>query len=171
METQDSPLAIRSGYVPGMIGSVTKLHGTYYSVYWKLGLFFESKVAKELATFFDQFDPERDGIWSAILGGEIVGAIAIVGDRGDPRWCRLRWFIVSPEHQGKGIGNRLMSEAMAFCQRRGVEFVYLTTFEGLDAARHLYEKWGFRLDEEKEEETWGLRLREQRFLWVRGESS
>jgi hypothetical protein len=42
--------------------------------------------------------------------------------------------------------------------------VYLWTFQGLDAARRLYEKHGFRLAEEREGSQWGERVLEQRFV-------
>jgi hypothetical protein len=41
--------------------------------------------------------------------------------------------------------------------------VYLTTFVGLDPARHLYEKWGLILCEETEDNTWGVTVKEQFF--------
>jgi hypothetical protein len=37
------------------------------------------------------------------------------------------------------------------------------TIEGLEAARHLYEKYGFHLVEERSGEQWGRRVLEQRF--------
>ena len=40
-----------SGYLPGAIGRITELHGTYYAKNWDLGLYFEAKVATELAAF------------------------------------------------------------------------------------------------------------------------
>jgi hypothetical protein len=43
--------------------------------------------------------------------------------------------------------------------------VYLWTFEGLDAARHLYEKSGFRLALQKRGAQWGAEVNEQRFEW------
>jgi len=56
-----------------------------------------------------------------------------------------------------------MKEAMTFCERKGYNLVYLWTFAGLDPARHLYEKLGFKLTEEQEGEQWGTRVLEQKF--------
>ena len=151
------------GYVPGAIGKVTELHGIYYSKNWNFGLFFEAKVAKELSQFLSCFDDTRDGFWIAVTDGRIVGAIAIVGSHEDTKEARLRWFIVDQEYQGFGIGNMLMKEAIEFCRRVGFGRVYLTTFVGLDPARHLYEKWGFTLCEETEDNTWGVTVKEQLF--------
>jgi GNAT superfamily N-acetyltransferase len=152
-------ITIVSGYVPGVIGRITEMHGTYYAKYWNLGLYFEASVAAELAAFYWDFDPARDGAWVALSGDRIVGGIFILGsgaaqtedppDEGvrtqDSPDARLRWFILDPACQGRGIGRQLMNAAMAFCDARGFRRVYLTTFAGLDAARHLYEKFGFRV--------------------------
>jgi GNAT superfamily N-acetyltransferase len=152
-----------SGYRPGALGKITELHGTYYHRNWNFGLFFESKVARELSAFLDRFDESHDGFWVALVDEQIVGAIAIVGNRKDRTEARLRWFIVAPGRQGLGIGNLLINEAIEFCRRVNFRRVYLTTFVGLDPARHLYEKWGFTLRGETEDTTWGVTVREQLF--------
>ncbi len=51
-------------------------------------------------------------------------------------------------------------------EEKNFQQVHLSTFAGLDPARHLYEKWGFQLVEEKEGDTWGVRVREQEFVWT-----
>jgi GNAT superfamily N-acetyltransferase len=56
-----------------------------------------------------------------------------------------------------------MEEAISFCKKRNYRQVYLWTFEGLHAARHLYEKFGFRLVEQTEGLQWGNRVTEQKF--------
>lgn len=138
-------IQLHSGYLPGAIGRITELHGTYYSQHWDLGLYFEAKVATELAAFFSNFDPELDGAWFARKGETLIGGIFIDGHDAEGLGARLRWFILDPTSQGIGLGNRLMQEAVSFCQRKGFQRVYLTTFAGLESARHLYEKFGFRL--------------------------
>ena len=47
----------------------------------------------------------------------------------------------------------------------------LWTFKGLDAARHLYERHGFRLAEEYAGAQWGVNLVEQRFEREGGRSA
>ena len=56
-----------------------------------------------------------------------------------------------------------MEKVVSFCQKRTYRQVYLWTFEGLHAARHLYEKFGFRLVEQTEGLQWGKRVAEQKF--------
>jgi hypothetical protein len=51
----------------------------------------------------------------------------------------------------------------AFCKSRHYNSVYLNTFAGLDAARHVYEKYGFKLTHEQLGSMWGAEVTEQRF--------
>jgi GNAT superfamily N-acetyltransferase len=155
--------AIFTGYIPGSIGRIVELHATYYHPNWGFGLFFEAKVAKDLSEFLSRFDEERDGFWTVCLNNQVEGSIAIDGIKATTEGAHLRWLILSPETRGRGIGNRLMEEAVSFCKKRGYRKVYLWTFEGLHAARHLYEKFGFRLVEENEGTQWGAKVIEQKF--------
>jgi GNAT superfamily N-acetyltransferase len=77
--------------------------------------------------------------------------------------AHLRWFITSDSIRGTGIGTALLTSAMAFCRLQCYERVYLWTFEGLSAARHLYEKFGFRLVHQQRGTQWGSEVNEQRF--------
>src|SRR4030043_2485763 len=101
-----------SGYIPGAIGRIAELHGTYYYKHWGFDLFFESKVATDLSEFLRHFDETRDGFWVASVGEKIVGAIAIDGVNHDSQGAHLRWFIVAPENQGHGIGKMLIEEGV-----------------------------------------------------------
>jgi GNAT superfamily N-acetyltransferase len=152
-----------SGYIPGAIGWIAEFHGTYYHKHWGFDLFFESKVAIELSEFLRGFNKARDGFWVASIGEKIVGAIAIDGANHDSKGAHLRWFIVAQENQGQGIGKMLLNEAVEFCRKKKFGRVYLWTFLGLDPARHLYEKFGFKLCEEHEGNQWGKTVTEQRF--------
>ena len=155
--------ATLSGYRPGAIGRVTWLHGDYYGRNWGFGLYFEAKVARELAEFLGRFDAERDLFRLALVDDAIAGSIAIDGAKAAREGAHLRWFIVDPDRQGLGIGRLLLAEALGFCAACGYARVFLWTFAGLDAARRLYEAAGFRLVEEVDQEQWGKTMREQRF--------
>jgi GNAT superfamily N-acetyltransferase len=152
-----------SGYVPGAIGSIVALHADYYHRHWGFGLFFEAKVATELSEFLGRFTEDRDGFWTLMNGGRVVGSIAIDGLRGRTDAAHLRWFIISPELTGKGLGRRLLSEAVSFCDQQAYPRICLWTFAGLDTAHHLYEAFGFGLVLEQEGAQWGKRVVEQRF--------
>ncbi|MBI1847710.1 MAG: GNAT family N-acetyltransferase [Candidatus Rokubacteria bacterium] len=154
---------ILKGYVPGVIGRVTELHGAYYHQHWGFGLFFETKVATELAEFLGRYDPRRDGFWTASLGRRIEGSITIDALHAESEGAHLRWFIMSDALRGRGVGHQLINAALDLCRSRRYRSVYLWTFEGLDAARHLYEKSGFRLIEQRQGAGWGTEVNEQRF--------
>jgi GNAT superfamily N-acetyltransferase len=156
-----------AGYVPGALGRVVELHGSYYDKHWQMGLFFEAKAAREMADFLLNFNPACDGFWTALVDGQVIGSVSIVGKNPEEEGARLRWFILAEESQGRGIGKKLLELALDFCRKAGFKRVYLTTFAGLDAARYLYEQQGFKLYEEEEDTHWGKVTIEQKFeLWL-----
>ncbi len=152
-----------AGYIPGCIGRIAELHGTYYHAHWNFGLFFEAKVAAELSAFLQRYDERRDGLWIAVVDGRVEGAVVIDSIHAHSEGAHLRWFIVSEALRGRGAGRRLIEAAIAFCRERQYARVYLWTFEGLDAARHLYESLGFKLIHQQEGKQWGTAVSEQRF--------
>lgn len=154
---------IVGGYIPGAIGRIVELHGEFYARRAGFGLYFESKVACELCEFLQCRDEGRDGLWLAVRDGRVEGSIAIDGTRAGAEGAHLRWFIVSEPLRGCGIGQRLLEKALGFCRAKGYEKVYLWTFGGLDAARRLYEKCGFRLTRQQRGVQWGVEVDEQRF--------
>ena len=161
-------IPITSGYIPGAIGRIAELHGTYYAQHWGFGAFFEAKVAAGVAEFIQRYDENRDGFWTVSQKNRIEGGIAIDGIHADTEGAHLRWFIVSGSLQGRGIGNRLLDTALAFCRDRSYRRVYLWTFEGLDGARHLYEKNGFTLVNQFRGTQWGPPVNEQQFELILG---
>jgi len=158
-----SDIKIARGYIPGSLGRVAELHGTYYHDHWGFVLFFEARVANELSDFLRRYEEARDGFWTVSAGGRIEGSITIDGIHAQSEGAHLRWFITSEALQGKGAGNLLIKTAMNFCRDKGYKKAYLWTFKGLGAARHLYEKNGFRLVEEHIGRQWGTVVKEQRF--------
>jgi GNAT superfamily N-acetyltransferase len=154
---------IESGYSVGCIGRITELHADFYAKLVGFGLPFEAKVARELAQFCENFDAKRDGLWLATVDGVIHGSIAIDGSHADTDGAHLRWFITSDALRGQGMGSKLITRALDFCDTNGYMRVYLWTFDGLGTARHLYEKHGFHLAHEQVGTMWGGEVREQRF--------
>ncbi len=151
-------------YIPGAIGRVAEMHATYYHKNWGFGLFFEAKVATELASFLNRFDQSQDIFRTVCRHNRVEGAIAIDGVKGKTHGAHLRWFIISSDIRGQGCGNRLMHEAVTFCQKQQYQQIYLWTFKGLQTARHLYEKFGFKLAEQREGVQWGSKVIEQKFI-------
>ncbi len=158
------PGEILPGYTPGALGRIAELHARHYSRHWNFGLYFEAKVASGLAEFLPRLDPARDGLWTLRHGGQIMGSIAIDGAKAQADGAHLRWFIVDESLHGQGHGARLLRTALDFCAACRHPRVFLWTFQGLDPARRLYEKHGFRLAEELPGQQWGTPVVEQRFV-------
>ena len=156
-------VVIKKGYIPGAIGRVAELNGSYYHKHWGFGLIFEAMCACDLSEFLRRYDEKRDGFWTAWSGGIIHGHISIDGSNSETKGAHLRYFIVSDALRGQGAGSTLIRTAMDFSRDCGHTKVYLWTFEGLWAARHLYEKEGFRLVQQRKGSQWGVEVNEQLF--------
>lgn len=156
-----------TGHTPGVIGTVTECHAVYYHEQWGFDRSFETQVAREMAEFMDRYHPEGDGLWIAWNGEVFAGSVAVDGLLAGTEGGRLRWFIVPPPFQGRGIGAALLDRALSFCREAGHDRLFLWTFHGLAAARTLYERAGFQLTHETEGKPWGRPILEQRFdLWL-----
>ena len=148
------------GYVPGLIGEIAAAHGRYYAANWQFGVGFEAKVARECTAYMARMD-DTDLTLSAWSDGCFLGSLTLdLNDPDAPGLAHLRWFIVTPS--GQGLGRQMMSQAMAQLDQAGLP-CFLTTFRGLDAARRLYEDFGFTLTDAADGESWGTRVVEQRF--------
>ena len=144
---------------PGDAGYIVFRHGVLYEREYELDQVFEKYVLAGLLAFLE--NPAGGEIWLAESEERIAGFIALV--RIDLQTAQLRWFLIEPEFRGCGLGRRLMDTLMAFCRQQGYQHIFLWTFQGLDAATHLYEQYGFRLTEEKPNNTWKNQLTEQRW--------
>lgn len=151
-------------YRPGGLACLCALQSEYYARAWGFGQHYEAVVSGSMSEFLSRYDPTRDFIQLAIQDDAVKGGIVI--DSRDGQLAQLHWFIVHEDLRGSGTGSKLISNAIAFVRERHYPRVYLTTFKGLDAARHLYEKAGFVLTEETEAATWGQTVIEQRFDWL-----
>ncbi|MBT0569136.1 bifunctional helix-turn-helix transcriptional regulator/GNAT family N-acetyltransferase [Curvibacter sp. CHRR-16] len=156
-------IAVSAGYRPGLVGRVTEMHASFYAKHAGFGQFFESQVATGMAEFVARLDQPCNGIWVATYHDRVVGAVAIDGQDLGQQQAHLRWFIVEDGCRGVGVGRRLLAEALAFCDRQGFAATQLWTFKGLDAARKLYEEWGFVLMHEEQGSQWGSSVIEQQF--------
>ncbi len=160
----NASITIHSGYLPGAIGSITEMHAKYYAHTAGFGQYFESKVAAGLAEFAARLDRPCNGLWLALHEGEIAGSIAIDGEDLGNGQAHLRWFITSNRIRGSGMGRKLLSAALHFCDTQEFAETRLWTFSGLDAARTLYEQENFRLVRQYTDSQWGKKMTEQEFI-------
>jgi len=150
-------------YYPGVMGEIVNSHAVYYYKNWGFDITFETHVAKELSIFFSEFKKGKDGVWIVRINKSFAGSVAIDGKLANSEGARLRWFIVKPEFQRKGIGEVLLEKALEFCKAVDYRKVFLWTYRGLDIARKLYEHVGFKFQIEKEVQRWGQNIIEQKF--------
>lgn len=160
----DAVVTLETGYRPGLIADITRLHMNYYVQYAGFGQRFETVVAGGLAEFCDRLESSNNTIWTATRNGEIVGSVAIDGEDLGQGTAHLRWFIVGDAVRGLGVGRKLLNAALAFVDQHGFAQTQLWTFSGLSAARHLYEANGFACVEEQTGAQWGKDVIEQRFV-------
>lgn len=161
-----APLQIENhtGYRPGVIAEIVKLHMDYYGPNWNFGTPFECGLATGLGAFLSGYSDTHDLLHCARdETGSLLAVIAVSGRDSFPAAARLRWFIVADHARGNGLGESLLRTAVAFCRDAGFRSAWLTTFDGLDAARALYLQAGFRLTGEAAIDEWSGGVREQRY--------
>ena len=79
--------------------------------------------------------------WVVLEGEQVVGSVAL-RDRGQGA-LELKRMYLRPQVRGRGLGRRLLETALARARRRHATKVVLDTTEQMEAARHLYEQYGF----------------------------
>ena len=75
-----------------------------------------------------------------VLGGGGIGPLA----GGDADTCELRKMYFRPALRGQGQGERVLRQLLDAARERGYRRCYLETRAGMDAARKLYLKTGFK---------------------------
>ena len=83
------------------------------------------------------------GVFVAEVEDEVVGYITTRVDE-ETRIGRIVNFAVTPRYQGRGIGAKLMNEALKYLKESGMEFVRIETLEQNEICRKFYPKLGFR---------------------------
>jgi GNAT superfamily N-acetyltransferase len=159
-----SEIRIVPGRVAGLKEAIVKLHMDHYGPVSGFDNAFETVVGEGLKGFFPRLDSSVNQIWFLHNDKEILGSIAIDGEDLGANIAHLRWFIVGKSARGGGWGQKLLEAALLFCDQQNFREVHLWTFEGLDAARALYEKFDFSLIEQREGDQWGTVVTEQKFV-------
>jgi GNAT superfamily N-acetyltransferase len=154
-------ISIRTELRPGDMGYWIYLHGALYSQEFGFGIGFETYVAKGLCEFYDTYNPARSRVWVCEHDRRIIASLLLL-DRGDV--AQLRYFQITPEYRGIGLGSKLLGLYMSFLRECGYSGSYLWTVDFLPTAASLYRRFGFRLTEEKEaSDFFGRLAKEQRY--------
>jgi ribosomal protein S18 acetylase RimI-like enzyme len=87
---------------------------------------------------------------------QIIGMAYLV-PKGNPTdifqadWSYIRMVGVNKEYEGEGIGKKLTQMCVDFARETNEKIIALHTSEFMDAARHMYEKIGFKPIKELEQ--------------------
>lgn len=144
----------------GELSYISYLHCRVYEREYGFDGTFELYLLDAMAQYLKDAE-SRGQVWVVEDSGHVGGSIAIVETDRDT--VQLRWFILAPEMRSKGLGKRLMETALEYCRTRDYGKVFLWTVDRLEAARHLYEKYGFENMEQVEHDIWGQQLVEERW--------
>lgn len=95
-------------------------------------------------------------MWAAERDGQLVGVVNLNSDV-PPGYERIPWLTdhpveavlavhtlaVSPDHQGQGVGTRLVRDIITHAAREGYRSIRLDVYPVNETARRLYESTGF----------------------------
>jgi DNA-binding MarR family transcriptional regulator/GNAT superfamily N-acetyltransferase len=138
---------------PGDFGWVVQRHGALYAAEYGFDATFEALVARVVADYANDHDPERERAWIAEASGRPVGCILCM--RRDERTAQLRCLLVEPSARGLGVGQALVDECVRFARQAGYDRIVLWTNDVLVGARRLYERAGFALAESAPHRSFG----------------
>jgi DNA-binding MarR family transcriptional regulator/N-acetylglutamate synthase-like GNAT family acetyltransferase len=146
---------------PGDMGWVVYREGALYAQEYGFDETFEALAARIVADFLTEFDPKRERCWIAEVNSQNVGHIFLVKHPTEPSTAKLRLLLVEPSARGLRLGSALVEECVNFASSVGYKKITLWTQSILVAARHIYQKAGFRLVEEKADRQFGQDLLSQ----------
>lgn len=145
----------------GELGDIVAQHGRLYREEYGLDWRFEAYVAKgvgEAALVTGELVPR---FWIVRHRDQFVGSAAVCRPEAD--LAQFRWFLLDPILRGHGIGQRLMTDAVAYARGVGCTRMVLWTIDALAAAATLYRRHGF-LETAREPGTpWGPPVVQQRY--------
>ena len=138
---------------PGDLGWVVQRNGALYAAEYGWDQTYEALVARLVADFAARADRAGEAAWIAEAGGERAGCVFCT--RKSDQTAQLRLLLVEPSARGIGIGERLVTECLAFARRAGYRDIVLWTNDVLHAARRIYQRAGFELAGSKPHHSFG----------------
>jgi DNA-binding MarR family transcriptional regulator/GNAT superfamily N-acetyltransferase len=137
---------------PGDLGWVIGRNGALYAQEYGWDASYEALVARIVADYAGRDDPGEAG-WIAELDGSPVGCVFCM--RKSASTAQLRLLLVEPRARGRGLGERLVAECLAFARRAGYTEIVLWTNDVLAAARRIYQRAGFELVDSDQHHSFG----------------
>ena len=158
-------IEIRNDACPDYVAGIVKLHIEYYVDEWGFGDEFVERITDHVTDFVERHDTDSDLMLTAHQSGSLVGSLIMDFTGSGDKGAYLRWFIIGEAARGHGLGAQMISRAMAWCDKQNYNYRTLSTYSGLKAARALYDRHGFKLVSETDDDPWGAGVGEQIFEW------
>jgi N-acetylglutamate synthase-like GNAT family acetyltransferase len=154
MGAMPEEIQIRRELRPGDLGTIVREHGRHYSRENGVDGRFEAMVSAAVSEAATRGWPsEREAVWIVERDGAFAGCLGLTDEGGG--LAALRWVLLHPTVRGRGLGRRLIGEAVATAEALGYDMLGLETFSELRAAAHLYRELGFELVWEDRRPRWG----------------
>lgn len=142
-------MAVIRDFTSNDLTYIMESHIRIYHQEYQFDESFQRFITNAVDFFRKNFDKEKENLFILELDGKQKGSIGITKLAGDT--AQLRWFLLETDARGQGWGGRLMREALNFAEARSYRRIVLWTNQKLTAARHLYERHGFKQVESKVE--------------------
>ena len=143
-------------YKPGEETYVADAQKRIYSEEYHWGPAFIDYAMKIALDFTARAKNDREEMWVAEGGGNLIGCIMLCQSEESPDVGQLRLFLVEKAYRRCGVGRALTSALFQKAREAGYRKLILWTASPLTAAIRHYEKLGFRKAEEVENRTWSL---------------
>ncbi len=160
-EPGDEPLILRPHRV-GEIGWLIHRQGLLYHLEQGWNGAFEALITTIYAEYEAAAANPPKALWIAEQDGEVAGSVFIIPAAGEPEGtAQLRMLYTEPAFRGRGIGKRLVEEAVRFSRASGYKRIILWTQDSLGSARRIYQGAGFALVREERHISFGADLNGQ----------
>lgn len=160
-EPDDETLVIRPHRI-GEIGWLIHRQGLLYHLEQGWNGEFEALIARLYAEFETMPVSPPKSLFIAEIGGEVAGSVYILPAAGKaPGTAQLRMLYTEPAFRGRGVGKRLVDEAVRFSKASGYDRLILWTQDCLVSARRIYQGAGFTLESQDRHHSFGVDLNGQ----------
>ena len=160
-EPGDTALVLRPPRI-GEIGWLIHRQGLLYHLDQGWNGEFEALITRIYAEFDAAPGTPPKSLWIAEQDGEVAGSVFIIPAAEEPAGtAQLRMLYTEPAFRGRGIGKRLVDEAVRFSRASGYRRVILWTQDCLVSARRIYQGAGFHLVREERHHSFGADLNGQ----------
>lgn len=125
-------------------GQFFEEYAAHHAEFFQIDRLHEDDVVDYFSRFLDGDD---SAAFIAVADGQIVGYITLY-IRSQPGYWKIKrvgeisGLMVRQDHRRSGIGSRLLREAMAFCQEKGVKYCTVYTAASTQAALAFYARNG-----------------------------